>query len=72
VARKELDLVADQFLEGVAPLPDVQRLVPKTVNPAWARAAALAQPISEEPPVMRAVFPECAFIAMLQAGHGDL
>jgi hypothetical protein len=40
-----------------------RRLVPNTVNPALARASALARPIPVEAPVRIAVFPECALIS---------
>jgi hypothetical protein len=45
-----------------------RRLVPKTVNPARARASALARPIPVEAPVTIAVFPECAFMVSPIAG----
>ena len=45
-----------------APLPVARRLVPKTVNPACAKASALARPMPVEAPVTIAVFPDCALI----------
>ena len=48
-------------------LPLARRLVPKTVNPARAKASALARPMPEEAPVTIAVFPEFELDEMLQS-----
>jgi hypothetical protein len=54
----------------VGSLLALRRLVPKTVNPARARASALARPMPEDAPVTIAVFPEFAFIFDAPSSRG--